>query len=89
MESTMVLKNLWNIAELQDQLPWEPFREGVEIYRLYGEGAQGSAAALLRYAAGASVPHHTHQGFEHILVLSGAQTDQNGHHPNTDVVLEI
>ncbi len=87
MDSTIVLKNLWKIAELQDQLPWEPFREGVEIYRLYGEGVQGSAAALIRYAPGASVPRHTHQGFEHILVLSGSQTDQNGVHLKGSLVI--
>lgn len=60
-----------------ERLPWQPFRPGVEIHRLYG-GQQGPAAALLKYAAGASVPDHDHSGYEHILVLSGAQRDQRG-----------
>ena len=52
-------------------LPFEPFREGVEIHRL----ADGpAAAALLRYAPGASVPRHRHTGLETILVLTGSTT---------------
>jgi anti-sigma factor ChrR (cupin superfamily) len=78
MKQALILKNLLNIVELQEQLPWEHFREGVEIYQLYNDGQQGSAAALLRYQPGASVPKHDHQGFEHILILSGSQMDQNG-----------
>ncbi|MCC7376689.1 MAG: cupin domain-containing protein [Verrucomicrobiales bacterium] len=70
--------NLWNIAEWQDSIPWQPFRPGVEIHRLYGDGKSGPTAALLRYREAATVPVHTHQGFEHILVLSGSQRDQNG-----------
>ncbi len=80
MKQTLILKNLLNIATQQDNLPWQPFRDGVEIYRLYGDGKSGAAAALLRYQPGASVPRHEHIGFEHILVLSGSQTDENGKH---------
>lgn len=56
-------------------LPFEPFREGVEIHRL-AEGP--AAAALLRYAPGASVPRHRHTGLETILVLEGTQSDDHG-----------
>ncbi len=70
--------NLWNIAEWQNSIPWQPFRPGVEIHRLYGDGRTGPTAALLRYREEATVPQHLHQGFEHILVLSGSQKDQNG-----------
>ncbi|MBL9138845.1 MAG: cupin domain-containing protein [Verrucomicrobiales bacterium] len=70
--------NLWNIAEWQDTIDWRPFRPGVEIHRLYGDGQIGPTAALLRYKQAATVPMHTHEGFEHILVLSGSQKDQNG-----------
>lgn len=57
------------------ELPFEHFRDGVEIHRL----ADGPAAvALLRYAPGASVPRHRHTGLETILVLEGAQSDDNG-----------
>lgn len=54
---------------------WEPFREGVEIARLYGGEPNAPAAALLRYAPNTRVPKHLHTGFEHILVLSGSQSD--------------
>lgn len=70
--------NLWSIAEWQDTIAWQPFRPGVEIHRLYGDGQAGATAALLRYKEAAVVPMHTHEGFEHILVLSGSQKDQNG-----------
>ena len=36
------------------RFPWQPYREGVEIARLYGEAAQGPTMALLRYQPGAS-----------------------------------
>ena len=80
LNQALILKDLSNIAAWQDNLPWQPFRDGVEIYRLYGDNTSGSAAALLRYEPGASVPRHTHTGFEHIYVLTGSQTDQNGEH---------
>jgi anti-sigma factor ChrR (cupin superfamily) len=61
-----------------DRFAWGPFREGVEIARLYGDGESGPSAALLRYAPGARVPVHVHHGMEHILVLAGAQSDGHG-----------
>ena len=80
LNQALLFKDLPNIATWQNNLPWQPFRDGVEIYRLYGDNESGSAAALLRYEPGASVPRHTHTGFEHIYVLTGSQTDQNGEH---------
>jgi anti-sigma factor ChrR (cupin superfamily) len=32
----------------------------------------------LRYAPGASIPHHAHTGYEHIVVLHGSQRDERG-----------
>lgn len=61
-----------------ERLAWEPFREGVTIHRLHGGQDGGPAAALLRYAPGASVPRHEHTGWEYLLVLSGAQEDERG-----------
>ena len=69
--------DLYTIHEWQDELPWVPFREGVEIYRLYGDGIEGPTAALIRFQPGASVPLHEHMGYEHIIVLSGSQVDEN------------
>ena len=57
---------------------WEPFRPGVEMCPLYGGAPDAPAAALLRYAPHASVPRHVHRGYEHILILSGAQQDERG-----------
>ena len=65
-------------------LPFEPFREGVEIHKIC-EGEP--AVALLRYAPGASVPRHEHAGLETILVLDGAQSDERGRYPAGTTVL--
>ena len=72
------LTDLFEISKNAGAIPWQPFRDGVEIYRLYGDGVSGPTAALLRYTAAGRVPLHEHTGYEHILVLSGSQRDQNG-----------
>ncbi len=54
---------------------FEHFRDGVEICRLMTGEAE---LALLRYAPGATVPRHLHQGLETILVLEGSQSDEFG-----------
>jgi anti-sigma factor ChrR (cupin superfamily) len=72
------LADLFNIAQWQDQISWKPFRDGVEIHYLYGDGLQGPSSALIRYRKGASVPLHEHSGYEHIIVLTGSQSDQQG-----------
>jgi anti-sigma factor ChrR (cupin superfamily) len=56
-------------------IPFAPFRDGVEIARLH-EGPP--SVALLRYAPGAGVPAHRHAGLETILVLEGTQSDDRG-----------
>jgi len=72
------LGDLFNIAKCQDQISWKPFRDGVDIHYLYGDGLEGPSAALIRYQKGATVPLHEHTGYEHILVLSGSQHDHHG-----------
>ncbi|MEL6554435.1 MAG: cupin domain-containing protein [Cyanobacteria bacterium J06621_11] len=74
----MILLDLFSLANRPASLDWEPFRPGVEIHRLYGDGSQGPAAALLKYAPGATVPEHSHTGYEHIIVLAGSQSDDKG-----------
>jgi anti-sigma factor ChrR (cupin superfamily) len=78
-DSQQVLKltDLFQISNWQHTLSWKPFREGVEIYRLYGGLDSRASAALLRYQPGARVGFHEHGGFEHILVLTGSQVDEN------------
>ena len=63
---------------------FEPFRDGVDICHLV-EGEP--AVALLRYAPGAVVPRHRHEGLETIIVLEGGQEDEFGHYPAGSVVL--
>lgn len=74
------------IREHYEDLQWEPFRQGVQIYPLYKDDL-GASAALLRYEAGAKVPHHSHSGYEHIFVLSGSQSDANGKYGKGDVII--
>ena len=71
------LSNLFNVAEWQHEIPWQPFKDGLEIYRLYGDGQSGPTAALIRFKKAGKVPFHAHTGFEHILILAGVQRDQN------------
>ncbi|NEQ55184.1 MAG: transcription negative regulator ChrR [Leptolyngbya sp. SIO3F4] len=83
----MILSDLFSLADHPGRLTWEPFRPGIEIYRLYGDGQQGPAAALLKYDPGATVPEHGHTGYEHIIVLSGAQQDHRGNHTAGTLVI--
>lgn len=83
----LIFPDLLALADNPDRLTWQPFRPGVEIHRLYGDGQQGPAAALLKYEPGASVPEHDHTGYEHIIVLSGSQRDHQGKHSAGTVVI--
>ncbi len=78
-DSSQVIKfnELLQISGWHQKLSWKPFQEGVDIYRLYGDGETGPTAALLRFRAGGRVPMHEHMGYEHIFVLSGSQVDEN------------
>ncbi len=64
--------------------PFEPFREGLEIARLWSGPPE---VALLRYAPGASAPRHRHGGLETIVVLEGAQSDERGTYGVGSVVM--
>ncbi|MCW2573865.1 MAG: anti-ECFsigma factor, ChrR [Frankiales bacterium] len=72
------LPNLLVLAQHPERIAWEPFQPGVEIHRLYGDGADGPSAALIRFSVGGRVPLHEHTGYEHILVLAGTQRDEAG-----------
>mgnify|MGYP000654482496 CR=1 FL=1 len=67
-------------------LPFEPFRDGVEVYYLWREAEDAPVWAFLRYAPGASVPEHLHTGLETILVLEGSQSDAQGRYTAGTVV---
>jgi len=70
-------------------MPFEPFRDGVEICELWhtDEPRQGPRMALLRYEPGATVPFHEHTGIETIIVLEGGQRDERGHYEEGSVVV--
>jgi len=68
----------WSLR-LEDiaSLRFQELRPGVEIHVLH-DAADGARVAILRYASGASVPSHRHEGYEYIYVLDGAQRDERG-----------
>ena len=81
----LILKDL--VATVNDpSVNWEPFRERIEIHRLYNI-PNGPSAAFLRYAPGARLERHQHGGYEHIYVLQGSQTDDNGQHQAGTLVI--
>lgn len=77
----IVMRNFLDLAALTDSDRWQPFHAGIDCLPIYETPDDGPAAMLLRYAPGAQAPAHVHQGVEHILILSGSQTDERGHHP--------
>ena len=82
------LQNLLSSADARKTLAWEFFREGVQvswIYRLEEKG--GPSSAFLKYEPGAEVPLHSHTGLEHILMLEGSQTDENGTFHKGDIII--
>jgi anti-sigma factor ChrR (cupin superfamily) len=83
----IVMRDLFNIAAYQEQLLWQSFRPGVDIYPLAQSAEHQPRLALLRYQPGATVPAHEHPGFEQILVLSGAQQDDQGHYTAGTLVI--
>ena len=72
------IADIFGIATHPEGIPWQPFQDGVEIHRLYGDGITGPTAALIRFQKDGVVPLHEHTGYEHIIVLAGTQRDQNG-----------
>lgn len=74
-EQALIIKGLFDPAQLVATREWEPLAEGVFISKIYESDSHGARAAFLRYIPGASVPNHQHMGFEHILILDGWQMD--------------
>jgi anti-sigma factor ChrR (cupin superfamily) len=78
MPRPLILRDLFALASRQEEFSWEPLRPGVDVHWIYREAEDGAAAALIRFQPGGRVPLHEHRGHEHIFVLSGSQTDENG-----------
>jgi anti-sigma factor ChrR (cupin superfamily) len=70
--------SIWSLRPADiGSLSFQELRPGVEIHVLH-EAPDGARVAVLRYAAGAEVPPHRHEGYEYIFVLEGAQRDERG-----------
>jgi anti-sigma factor ChrR (cupin superfamily) len=82
-----ILLNIFSAAYSADNYDWRPLRPGVDISMLYGGGVDEPAAALIRYAAGATVPLHEHRGYEHILILRGSQSDEHGQYGTGEMII--
>lgn len=87
MHGEQLFHGLMEMARIKDSLPWQsyqqPGREGVRIVTLYDTGdtgADGPAAALVRYMPGAQVKRHLHPGYELIFVLEGELINDRGTH---------
>jgi len=85
LSQRLVLRGLFDNFDPRSLGEFAPLWPGVDILPLYGLSPAGvpiepnqPSAALIRYAPGASVPAHRHPGYEHILVLAGAQSDERG-----------
>jgi hypothetical protein len=83
--SRIVLQGLLQTFRPEEHGEFRPFFPGVSILPLYGLTPEGKpldvtqpSAAILRYEPGARVPVHRHRGFEHIFVLEGSQSDEQG-----------
>jgi quercetin dioxygenase-like cupin family protein len=83
----ITLTDLFNIAKRQHEIAWQPFRDGVDIHRLYGDGIEGPTAALIRFRDAGKVPLHEHTGYEHIFILSGTQRDNNATSPAGTLII--
>lgn len=71
----------WQLGSTQiASLVFQELRPGVEIHVLH-EASDGARVAILRYAPGAEVPAHRHDGYEYIYVLEGEQSDERGSYP--------
>ena len=68
-------------------LPFEYFREGIEVHWLLKGGAADPSVAVLKYEPGSAVPRHRHAGLETIVVLDGVQSDKSGDYAAGTVVL--
>ncbi len=78
MTRSISLNDLFTAGTNLATRDWTDFRPGVIASWVYGNGDAGPASAFLKYAPGAAIPWHWHPAHEHILVLEGSQSDENG-----------
>ncbi|TDU26733.1 ChrR-like anti-ECFsigma factor [Panacagrimonas perspica] len=85
--NAIAMQGLLDVVATTAEKDWKPFHTGIDCLPIYETPDGGPAAMLLRYQPGAHAPDHLHMGYEHILVLSGSQTDQRGHHPTGTLLI--
>lgn len=66
---------------------WTELAPGVRMLILHEHPSSGYRVALLKYEPGTSTRRHIHTGDEHIFVLEGSQSDENGHYPKGSYVV--
>lgn len=65
---------------------WRPLGRQLAEIQVAG-GGDGVSARLMRIAAGAEMPRHTHGGHEFTLVLAGGFSDARGHYRRGDIAI--
>lgn len=76
--------------ELLSERPgYVPLRPGVDLLTLHEDPKTGSQVGVVRYQPGAQVPAHEHPGYEHLIVLSGEQSDDNGRYGAGSLVINV
>lgn len=78
MTQHIALTNIFTAAGDFSNRTWEDFKPGVQASWVYANGESGPASAFLKYEPGTAIPWHWHPAYEHILVLEGSQSDENG-----------
>jgi anti-sigma factor ChrR (cupin superfamily) len=61
-----------------NELAWQEFRPGISFKILWEDPATKRRAQMTRFAPGAQLPRHRHDGDELIFVIEGALTDEAG-----------
>lgn len=85
---TLVIHQVFDVAQLLASRQWQPLREGVNISLIYDDGEGGARAAFLHYLPGAVVDAHQHEGYEHILILDGGQADETREYQRGDFTVQ-
>jgi putative transcriptional regulator len=68
-------------------LAWQPVMRGLEELNL-GVGRGAVKTRLMRMRAGLSMPRHSHEGHEMVLVLDGGFRDDRGQYRRGDVLID-
>ena len=89
MTGSTLLNSLFASVDLLSARDWESFRPGVEVSWVYRNGDAGPACGFLKYEPGAAIPWHWHPAYEHIFVLQGSQSDENGIYRAGSVLISL